>query len=116
MTNTTTESELPYGFDDLLEEVAWAARIPTERPVAAQASSVEEPIPESVVIASSLHSRPPPASRPSFAISTGAHVSLERVARRRGAAPPSARTAAMFVGSLGLLVAAVGALALHVVA
>lgn len=115
MTNSTTATELPYGFDDILDEAAWAARVPSEPPPGARKPRADEPIPDSFVIASSLHAPPPPASRPSFEISTGTHVSLERVARRRGAAPPNAMTAGVFVGSLALVVAAMGVFALHVV-
>jgi hypothetical protein len=112
MTNASTCEDLPYGVDDLLEEAAWNARTAApDATVVSRVMRVEEPVPEAFVIASKLHSTPPPAPPPSFVISTGAHVSPERVARRRSAPPPDAIASALFVGVLGLVVAAGSAVA-----
>lgn len=77
-------------------------------------TDLEETLPESFVISSTLHPPPLPAAAATFKISTGADVAPEQLSTRRSAAPPSALVPALFVSGLALLVAAGGAVALYV--
>jgi len=113
MAYPATDLELPDGVNELLASVAESLSFYPLPGAVEQHTLVMVPkrtLPESLANDRTLQSAAPSTSPPSFAVSTGADISPDRVGQRRGSVPEGAVASAFFVSALGLVVGAAGAL------